>query len=247
MSDVEQVVNLPFPYVYGCALSTTTNTTCLVTTGFIRDDTNTIDMEVTAQLTINGAEIGANGLDIGELDTDEWYAVFIIGDKYKFNPPAALISLSLTDPVMPNGYSVKRRIGWLKTDGSSHFIAMAHDGVGNERRYSWVNSEAADIIVLSGGTETSFTNIDCSALIPPTARNAVFNFEYEPKLAENKFYIRLDGTAVTTNFVYYGNVAEKIGSGQFQYPVSTNTRIIEYHVTTDDALSLFILGFIDYI
>lgn len=244
----QQIVNLPFLYADRCSVGTTTPTTLQITPGQVRDDTNIYDLVVSSILTINAEIVGANGIDIDELATDTWYAVFVIGDQYNFNSPAALISTSLSNPIMPDGYNVKRRIGWIKTDGSDHLIFCSHAGTGNERQYFWSTSEAADTIVLSGGASTTYAAVDCSLLIPETSCIALFRYSYTPKLADNKFFIRQTGTTVTESFSLEGNVADKHLGGTFTYCTSSGaTRTIDYKVTTDDGLSLFVYGFTDYI
>ncbi len=65
-------------------------------------------------------------LDAGSLGATTWYYTFAIGKTT--GETAFLASLSATAPTMPSGYTLKRRIGSFKTDGSSHILAYAQTG-----------------------------------------------------------------------------------------------------------------------
>lgn len=82
---------------------------------------------------------GGGALDTGTKAASTWYHVFLI-----YNPTTAavdaLISLSLT-PTMPSGFTVKRRIGSIKTDTSSNILAWQQ--VCDE--FVWGTSPAWDI------------------------------------------------------------------------------------------------------
>jgi hypothetical protein len=70
---------------------------------------------------------GGGSLDTGTIAANTWYHVFIIG-----RPDQAiadvLISLSPTAPTMPANYTLFRRIGSMKTDGSQHWIGFVQYG-----------------------------------------------------------------------------------------------------------------------
>ena len=67
----------------------------------------------------------AGGLDTGAVAIDTWYHVFIIAGNGVID---ALFSLSATAPTMPTGYTAKRRIGSILTDGSANIIAFSQRG-----------------------------------------------------------------------------------------------------------------------
>jgi hypothetical protein len=78
-------------------------------------------------VTINCTTVGANGMDAGALANTTWYAVWAI-----YNPTtgttAGLVSTSGTAPTMPSGYTYKARFGWVRTDGSAHFLVTKQYG-----------------------------------------------------------------------------------------------------------------------
>src|SRR5258708_33714271 len=75
-------------------------------------------------LLINSAVNGVNGLDTGTIAASTQYAVYLIGDSRNYNNAAAVISLTSNypDPLMPSGYDSYRLIGFMATDGPTHFV-----------------------------------------------------------------------------------------------------------------------------
>jgi hypothetical protein len=76
--------------------------------------------------TIDCGTTGANGLDAGSLANSTWYHAFAIGKTDLTT--ALLASTSASSPTMPSGYTLKRRIGSFRTDGSAHILAFVQDG-----------------------------------------------------------------------------------------------------------------------
>lgn len=62
-----------------------------------------------------------NGLDTGARAADTWYHIWWIA-KTDLSAADILFSTSATAPTMPSGWTYKRRIGAVKTDGSSNII-----------------------------------------------------------------------------------------------------------------------------
>lgn len=63
---------------------------------------------------------GANGLDTGVVAGSTWYAVYAIGNGG--NTYAGLCSLSGTSPTMPTGYTFRKRLGWVLTNGPGNAL-----------------------------------------------------------------------------------------------------------------------------
>lgn len=76
--------------------------------------------------TIDCATTGAGGLDAGSLANNTWYHVFAIGKTDLTT--SALASTSASSPTMPSGYTLKRRIGSFRTNGSAQVIAFVQQG-----------------------------------------------------------------------------------------------------------------------
>jgi hypothetical protein len=70
---------------------------------------------------------GNGGLDTGAKANSTWYAVWLIA-RSDTGVVDALFSLSATAPTMPAGYDRKRRLGWVRTDGSGNIRGFTHTG-----------------------------------------------------------------------------------------------------------------------
>lgn len=116
--------------IFGLTLSndaTTPNTVFDIASGAAATDDQTATLiagAFTKTTAAWAAGTGLGALDTGSIASNTWYHVFVIG-------PAAtdiLLSHSLASPTMPTGYTKKRRIGSIKTDGSGHILAFTQNG-----------------------------------------------------------------------------------------------------------------------
>jgi hypothetical protein len=89
---------------------------------------------------------GANGLDTGVRANSTWYHLWAISKAGGTNGDI-LFSLSATAPTMPTGYTLKRRIGSVKSDTASNFIGFTQDG----DSFSW-KSRLLDVQATNPGT-----------------------------------------------------------------------------------------------
>src|SRR5438045_2280633 len=71
-----------------------------------------------------GTALGA--LDTGAIANNTWYHAFLI-ERTDTGVVDVLISLSPTAPTMPASYTIKRRIGSMKTDGSAQWKAFSQN------------------------------------------------------------------------------------------------------------------------
>jgi hypothetical protein len=241
------VVNLGSEYVNGFALSWTSNTTLTMTAGLCRDATDTWDIVIPAVSTIiDSAVIGLNGLDTGVLAASTSYAIWAIGDSTYNHPSGFLLSTSVTAPYMPYGYDVKRRVGWARTDGSTHFILMYQEGLSSDRTY-WYD---APISVLSGGASATYVALDLSAAVPALSKTAVtFQATYRPAVAGNTATIRPSGSASTTFASISGAVAAVGQKLQVTCPclIVAGVAKVDYVVVASDALTLLVSSFRDHL
>jgi hypothetical protein len=123
-------------YLAGLALanSATAPTTALdVAAGICADDGNAVMLSLPAG-TIDLTAVGANGLDAGSLAGNAWYHAFAIA-RPGGAAVARLASASFAAPVLPAGYTLKRRLGSFRTDGSGHVQPFTQ--VGDE--FIWAN------------------------------------------------------------------------------------------------------------
>lgn len=122
-------------------------------------------------LTINTAVTGANGIDVGSIAASTWYSVWAI---YNGTTTSGLVSLSATAPTMPNGYTYKARIGWIRTDATvnKYPFSMKQNGA----RAEYVVAAGSNITTLpqfasgvSGTPGTTLTAVPTANFIPSTA------------------------------------------------------------------------------
>lgn len=146
--------------------------------GRCRDSTNTTDMINSGTLTLlldggGDGSTGINKLDTGSEANDTWYAVHLIGG----NGQAAqgLLSTNATSPTLPTGFTHFRRVGWVRNNGSGNLLSFIQTGEGRERVIDYNEAKNTVLILLSGGTATTWTDIVGTTLIPSTSEAAHFH------------------------------------------------------------------------
>ncbi len=261
MFNQSQLVPNPIVYASGMQLSWVSTTTLSVTSGQVRDYTNEFDIVVGAPYsatpvatTINGAINGLNGLDTGALGNNKCYAVYAIGDSAGFNPPGFLLSLNAANaPLMPTGvngsnYSLIRRIGYVFTDGSAHFLKFYQVGTGGSRYYQY----DVPISVLSGGSSATFAAVNLETAAPLVNNSLVYiNLAYTGNAAGNQASIRPTGSAAAAGSCPIEITAIATGHAQDFTPtaalatVSTTHLQLDYIVQASDALSISVVGYQD--
>lgn len=100
--------------------------------GAARDDSNAANLDLAATLVkrLDAAWAeggGQGGLDTGAKAADSWYHVWLIR-RMDTGTVDALFSTSATAPALPAGYTRKRRIGAVRTDGGGGIVAFTQSG-----------------------------------------------------------------------------------------------------------------------
>lgn len=120
------------------------------------------------------ASAGANALDAGSVASATWYSVWVI---YNGTTVAGLLSLSATAPTLPSGYTFKARVGWVRTDGSSHLLRTLQ--LGNLAQYVLGTNPTVvpPIADTSGAAVGTYSNtspvlatVSVANVVPSTAR-----------------------------------------------------------------------------
>jgi hypothetical protein len=156
----------------------TTGLSALITTTadevIVGNGSGTYKTLYTVSLSINTTTSGANGLDTGSLVASTWYSVWII-----YNPTttttAGLISTSSTSPTMPSGYTLKSRIGWIRTDGTANKYPLSYKQLGRRAQYVVATgSNVTGLPVMATGVVGSTTTptwvaVGANLFVPPTA------------------------------------------------------------------------------
>lgn len=154
ITGVPQQINIPGllqGYISGLTLSTAgSSTTFSVASGVATDSTNAVMMNLAASIskTTSAWAVGsaAGGLDTGSIAANTWYHAHLI---YRADTQVVdvLVSLSASAPTLPTGYAYSRRIGAMKTNGSSQWTKFVQ--LGNE--FLW-DVSVAELNAVPGST-----------------------------------------------------------------------------------------------
>ena len=122
----------PRSYLAGLTLSTAgSSSTSGIAAGVAADSTSAAIMQLTSAYTktTSAWAVGAGngGLDTGTIAANTWYHVYLI-ERTDTGVVDVQFSLSATAPTLPTNYTLFRRIGSMKTDGSSHWIQFTQNG-----------------------------------------------------------------------------------------------------------------------
>jgi hypothetical protein len=259
----DPIIALPNLEIFGLNISVASTTVLAIAPGQTRDSTDSIDLPVSLSnlqgnvvppvlfqnysqpLLINAAVNGANGLDAGSLGVSLQYSVWLIGDSRGYNPVAGLLSLTSSNltPLMPQGYDSKRLIGFIETDGSSHFVYATHKPQNMINFVRYFNQPP--ISVLAGGNATTFTAIDLTtntAVPTTTLPNVIVGLQvtFTPLAANDVVQFRPTGQTAAAVTI----VGVAAGVAQTQYVemiagVGASKPEIDYLVTSaSDAVSV---------
>jgi hypothetical protein len=157
---------LPPKYIEGFAVSASGFAgNHVIGAGKCRSDDDTIDMVLSSAATINIANVGANGLDVGP-SAGGWYVDWVIADSAGVNPTAAIASLSATAPTLPTGYDKKKRVShWYM--GRVLNVQGEPSKLTNVRQYLWSSFHSdATTRVLNAGTATAYTDVVLTSVVP---------------------------------------------------------------------------------
>lgn len=257
------IVNAPLYYINGLELSYVSTTTMTVNVGRCRDSTNANDISVglplnvaatqtgvepvnagTGSVTISTGSIGVAGLDTGTIAANTFYAVYAVGDSNNINPGSALISANLTTPFLPSGYDMKKRIGYIKTDGSANILAFRQDGTGLDR---WMWYDASIATSITAGSSATYAAVDASASLPSSTPTMVnWACVFTPTAANNKLVLA-PGTSTSTNGYASasGSVGAVVTTVDLVCPTdSPNTAAIVYKVA-GSAVAINVQAYLD--
>ncbi len=119
-------------YLTGLTLSTAGGSgTFGIAAGQATDSTNVAAMALASAYTKTTSSwavgTGNGSLDTGTIANSTWYHVWLI-ERPDTGVVDVLTSLSATAPTMPANYTLKRRIGSMLVDGSTHWTAFIQNG-----------------------------------------------------------------------------------------------------------------------
>ena len=152
LSQVVEGQKWPPGTLNGLNFSRTSTTTYTVNTGYCvnEDGGSRYDMtfgsSMVKSLSAWAAGTGVGSLDTGAVANNTWYHIHIIR-KNSDGTLDVLLSTSATSPTMPSGYTARRRIGSIRTNGSAQIIAFSQ----NNDEFLW-DATVLDIDVANPGT-----------------------------------------------------------------------------------------------
>jgi hypothetical protein len=131
-TNTTNITNLMPGHLFGLTLSTAgSSATFSVAAGSAADSAGTAVMALASAIskTTSAWAVGTgNGaLDTGSIANSTWYHVFLI-KRTDTDVEDVLISTSATSPTMPTSYTLKRRIGAMKTNGSAQWTKFVQLG-----------------------------------------------------------------------------------------------------------------------
>lgn len=244
MSDMTPIVNLGSLYIFGMNLSWVSNTAVSVAAGGVRDSTNTIDMQNSQAIALNILATGVNGLDTGTVAASTLYAVYSIADSSQNHPNAMILSLSFAQPNLPFGYDSWRRVGAVRTDGSSHILPFWQYGSGQTRSMLY----DAALSAVDGGASTTYAPLDLTGLVPPTACQVIARLLYVANSATNVAEFVPYGSSSTNGIAVFGTGVAAQQAGILTVPCELNVAAptVLYKVTSgSDDLDVLVAGYED--
>ena len=157
-------------YLAGLTLSTAgSSSTFGVAAGVATDDTNADAMTLASAYTKTTSAwavgSGNGSLDTGTIANSTWYHVHLI-KRPDTGVVDVLLSLSATAPTLPSNYTLSRRIGSMKTNGSAQWVKFVQRG----DEFSWDALSGPDVTfsgttAVQAGTVNVPTGVIVNALL----------------------------------------------------------------------------------
>ena len=234
--------SLPRGHLAGMQLSRNAVTTVGVAAGECRDSTDATDMALATGYVKTFAAwavgTGNGGLDTGSIAANTWYHVHVI-ERTDTGVTDVLLSTSATSPTMPTNYDRRRRIGSIRTDGSSQLHTFTQEGDlfvwgAAKTDYASLFSTSAVFVTLS-----TPPGVRCLALIGGQVQSS----------AQQALYISsADGSDKAPTLGGIGNlILEANTYNSFQLTIITNTSSqIRGRSTSTANVDIMTEGYVDF-
>lgn len=181
------------------------------------------------------------GLDTGTVAADTIYYMFAIWNP-KTSTADFLFSASSSSPTLPSGYTKKKRIASLQTDGSSNIRNGKYNFFHGGYRFDY----NARITQFSGATPASFTDLNLDA---PPFSFALLNGEMAHSGAFCFYRLRskVEGDIVEAGII--GNIALARAAICPPFPIKTDSNSDIQHGFSGGACNIFLYinGWIEYL
>lgn len=199
------------------------------------DGTGTLEaraVNLVPDLTVSGL----NGLDTGTGAANSWYYVWVISNG---STTGSLFSLSSSSPTMPGGYTFRKLVGAVRTDGTSNLLKFMQTG--SDVFY------VAENTVLSGGSSPSWTSVGLASCVPPPATAAFIHayMSYNTAGGPSWYVLNLgsNNQSVYAFLQSYGGSYAFSNSAQFLIPLTTAQTIYYYLNISYGSAYLYIQGY----
>lgn len=218
--------------------------------GSVLDSTLSHRINISSPLTADIETSGAEGLDTGSEAADTWYAIFVIASTKGTKAPAALLSASET-PTLPSGYNLFRRVGWVRNGAASDLWKFYAVNIADQAVF--YDELDVDLRALDSGNATTFTALDLSAFLPPTAYSATLKASFASGLlgvATDGARFRRTGSGLLAADTPYtikpGVLTEEFAmETQLSIPISDDQKLDYIVDSAANALSLSVQGYRD--
>lgn len=247
------VVNLGEKYIDGLRLAWASTTTITVAAGAARDSDNQADITLESAATVDISTNGANGLDQGSVANSTLYAVYVIGDSMRSsvspgsgiatsNPVAAgLLSTNASTPLLPSGYDMYRRIGYVLTSGAGAILAFYQTGNGHDR---WMHYDASIATDITAGASATYADVDCTGSVPLIDTIIELDCTFTPTGADDQLVVVPNGSTSANGLNRMsGSAAGVVKIGHMTCPCEGDSTL-EYKVT-GSAVALNVQGYLD--
>lgn len=240
-------------YINGFGISndaTTPNTLLDIAPGSCLDATGSFQLSSNSTIVINAAVNGLNGLDTGTFAASKVYAVYLVWDPVTLSPTGAMLSLSLTQPLMPFGYSAFLLIGYAVTDSSIHFLKGIWTA-GNSSTRSFFY-DAFQATAVTAGASTTYAHVNLITLVPNVANTPVLVWtNFSANAAGDQLFMQAGNATgdqvIITGAVVTGTAHTTTLNTVIAQPVSITSVIspvINYKVTSaSDAVAVDVAGY----
>jgi hypothetical protein len=245
------VVNAGSLYVSNLQLVYVDTTHLNILPGAARDYTNTNDIILNSQITIDIQKSGVNGIDKGTTDFASTYAVYLIGDSRGYKPTAGIISLNLTAPQLPADYDMSRRIGWIVTDISVPLKMLKFYQYGTDATRSYyydIGINGLNQIIL-GGNDTTYTEVTLTPIVPPINTQSFCRIQYAQSAPGNSCQFLQFGASDSLGNISISSGAAVTSWQTVEIPSSLDggTSAFKYRVGTGDNVNVYLFGYRDYL
>jgi len=241
---------LPIYYHDAKITYTSANTITIPASSAVRDGINSQDITFASPVVIDLSASGVNGLDTGSEASSTWYYVYAI---YNPTTDTAAGLLSVTNEAdtgtitLPPDYTKKRQLKIEVYNGSGDdILKFVHY---DQNKINWVGDSESTLLVLNGGNATSYTDIDCTSLIPPTSQMGYFKvMTSTTNDARREAYLRTNGESVDMVAISSrgtGTVARAKNNVAF-FMATDSSQLVEYKTdTSGTTLDTSVLGYVN--